>query len=361
MSENYTSLELIVLILSYIFLSFTVGCISTLSLKEYFSIYSGVYLKSYKKGNLNGNWEFYFLSGLSTIFIMLINRKIFKSFEDITSNWILMSIIIVCFSSFVISLFFHFLFLIPVEDKEKKKSKKIIENNNDNKKEKDDEININKIENNNEEDKKEKLKVIKMRDLRVKDKQNEIKINSIKNINEEQIIRETAKNNKRIDIISRSDSEDIAIKINQSFPYDENKIKEVEVKDISINKKKSKKKLDSTKICTLCGYIYIEKKIGNKKTCVCYYYTNKCKWLREKLIRFDVIAPLITELYCQISIVGYNSILTEKLLNVYPYSKIMKFYGAFFVLSLFVPVFVVYDINKKIKKRKNTLQVIFFQ
>ena len=109
-------------------------------MKEYFNIYSGVYLKSDKKGNLNGNWEFYFLSGLSTIFIMLINRKIFKSFDDITSNWILMSIIIVCFSSFVISLFFHFLFLIPVEDKEKKKSKKIIENNNDNKKEKDDEI-----------------------------------------------------------------------------------------------------------------------------------------------------------------------------------------------------------------------------
>ena len=200
-----------------------------------------------------------------------------------------------------------------------------------------------------------------MRDLRIKDKQDKIKINSIKIINEEQIIEETAKNNnKRIDIISRSDSEDIAIKINQSFPYDENKIKEVEVREISINKKKSKKKLDSTKICTLCGYIYIEKKIGNKKTCVCYYYTNKCKWLREKLIRFDVIAPLITELYCQISIVGYNSILTEKLLNVYPYSKIMKFYGAFFVLSLFVPVFVVYDINKKIKKKEKHTSGDFF-
>ena len=45
LSENYTVLELLVLILSYIFLSFTVGCISTLSLKEYFSIYSGVYFE----------------------------------------------------------------------------------------------------------------------------------------------------------------------------------------------------------------------------------------------------------------------------------------------------------------------------
>ena len=46
------------------------------------------------------------------------------------------------------------------------------------------------------------------------------------------------------------------------------------------------------------------------------------------------MAPFFTELYCQISNVGYNSILTEKLVNDFSYSKNMKFYITLFLFSL---------------------------
>ena len=58
--------------------------------------------------------------------------------------------------------------------------------------------------------------------------------------------------------------------------------------------------------------------------------------MREKIFKFDVIAPFLTELYCQISIVGYRPILTEKLLNTYSFSKNMKFYVALYILSVFL-------------------------
>ena len=138
---------------------------------------------------------------------------------------------------------------------------------------------------------------------------------------------------------SKAESEEeIIIKFNQSFPItNENRIFKNEIKEITLEKNnKRKKRIKSTKICTLCGYIYIQKEIENKLMCVFYYYTSKCTWFKEKLIKFDVIAPLITELYCQISFVGYNSILSDKLLNEYSYSKIMKFYITLFILSLFL-------------------------
>ena len=46
------------------------------------------------------------------------------------------------------------------------------------------------------------------------------------------------------------------------------------------------------------------------------------------------MVPFFTELFCQISNVGYNSILSEKLLNNYSYSKNIKFYITLFLFSL---------------------------
>ena len=134
---------------------------------------------------------------------------------------------------------------------------------------------------------------------------------------------------------SNINTEDIIIKFNQSFPKNKNQINEMNFEEINLKKNSKKKKENySTKICTLCGYIYFEKEINNKKTCFCYYYTNKCTWFKEKIFNFNVMLPFFTELYCQISVVGYNSILNEKLLNEYSYLKNIKFYISLFIFSL---------------------------
>ena len=120
LSKNYSRLELIVLILSYIFLSFSVGCFSTIALKEYYTICVNALLKLNLPTNIVEIIFFYIFSGLSSILITFINRKIFTSFKDITSKWVLMSVVIVCFSSFILSIIFHCIFLFFLIFKYKK-------------------------------------------------------------------------------------------------------------------------------------------------------------------------------------------------------------------------------------------------
>ena len=78
----------------------------------------------------------------------------------------------------------------------------------------------------------------------------------------------------------------------------------------------------------------MRKEIHNKKACICYYYTDKCTWLREKICKYDVLITVLLEFCCQFCIVGYKKILSEKLLNVYSYSKKVKFFIALFIISL---------------------------
>ena len=54
----------------------------------------------------------------------------------------------------------------------------------------------------------------------------------------------------------------------------------------------------------------------------------------EKFCKYDVGTTLAIEFYCQFCMVGYNRILSDKLLNVYAYSTIVKFYLALFFLSI---------------------------
>ena len=154
--ENYTRLEITVLILSYIILSILVGCSSTIALKEYFQVNSKVFNKynviSKKKKTENkiiDKMLFYFLSALSLIFIILINRKIFKSFKNKTSKWLRLIIVGIIFLSFFLSLIFHSLFIIPVVEKNKQKE------NNENEDNKID-IKINEREEDNKYDTKKK-------------------------------------------------------------------------------------------------------------------------------------------------------------------------------------------------------------
>ena len=288
--NNYTGIKLFILIISYIFLSFLVGCSSTIALKEYYDLYSGIFFKG-KNKEKEEKIFFYTFSGISAFLIMLINRKIFISFNDISSKKVLMLIEIVCLASFFLSMIFHCLYLIPIKKKKEKKNEE--ENKEDQKEDQKDE-NQNKREKNNK-------------------KKEHIYLNRKK------------KHNRNEEIKPRI-SEEASIKDNQPSPHNKNQLDEISIKE--------KKAIYSTKICTLCGYIYFRKETNNKKACICYYYTDKCTWFKEKIFNFYTMAPFFTELYCQISNVGYNSILTEKLVNDFSYSKNMKFYITLFLFSL---------------------------
>ena len=291
--KNYTGRNLFILIISYIFLSILVGCSSTIALKEYFDLYSGLFFKMKNKEKQEKTF-FYLFSGISAFLIILINRKIFNSFKDITSKKVLILIEIVCLASFFLSMIFHCLYLIPIR---KKKAKK-------------------KLEENIEEDEKDKNQKNNGRN------KNNIYIYNINN----QIVNEEKKS---------KTSEDAIIKYNNSFPQNKDQLDTISIKEIDLFRKDKKiKEINSTKICTLCGYIYFQKETKKKKTCICYYYTDKCTWFKEKLFNFDVIVPVFTELFCQISNVGYNSILSEKLLNEYSYIKNIKFYITLFIFTL---------------------------
>ena len=121
--ENYTGIEILILVLSYVFLSFLVGCSSAISLKEFTDIYYDVYNKTRNKGE-DENIFFYLFSGISAFVIILINRGIFIYFDKETSKWVLTWIVIISFISFGLSMIFYGLYLLPIKNK-----KEPIENN----------------------------------------------------------------------------------------------------------------------------------------------------------------------------------------------------------------------------------------
>ena len=286
-----------------------------------------------------------------------------------------MWIIFVCFGSYILSLIFYSLYLIPVKkekEKVKQNNKKIdIKQNKDNPPKKDFGC--------NEDEKEENIKYRrepKNRSHKTNRNKRHSKENENIEIKKEIINFEQKKGNnnnvtiyKNGEIIQienlKSKSSEIestgdVVKLNNSFPQNQNKVDQItinEIKEINISKKDNKKKkIYSTKICTLCGYIYVQKETNNKKACIIYYYTDKKTWCCEKLINFDVIASFFIELYCQICVIGYKPILTDKLLYEYSFSKNVKFYTAFFLLSLGLGITYSYSYNElTYKKEKLTI------
>ena len=117
--ENYSRIEIFVLIISYTILSFLVGCSSTLALKEYISLFSKVYNKDDQE-EFGEKILFLIQSGISGYIIILVNRLIFKSFKDNSSKWKLVSIIGINFVSYFLSLIFYLLYSIPIINKKEK-------------------------------------------------------------------------------------------------------------------------------------------------------------------------------------------------------------------------------------------------
>ena len=359
LTYNYNRTELFFLILSYIILSILVGCSSTLAMKEYFELSFKVFhkydIKEDKKEDTNEDTNeegiqkiaFVLLSGISAFLMIFINRLIFTSIDNKASLGLLISILVVCFISFFLSLIFYFAYSFAVTNKERRETTNLNLEDEENDKKEDQTIeNENKkSENENkknekEEEKSENRGIINIDNGNKEENRNEDKENNSNNI---------IKTIKFIDIVNPPDSELSKIKKNQ-ISQQNDKINKKE------NTKKKKKPIYSTKVCTFCGYVYFKKEKGNQKACVIYYYTNKCTWLREKIIKFDVMTSIIIEFYCQFCIIGYNSILYEKLYDEYSYEKNLKFFTALFFLCLFFGCIFSFQINKSLKKFMETYE-----
>ena len=133
---------------------------------------------------------------------------------------------------------------------------------------------------------------------------------------------------------SQTDSEMITIKNNKNIRSDNAKNDDIKIENIE-DKSPPKKQIYSTKVCTLCGYIYFKNEEGNQKACIIYHYTTKCNWLKEKIIKIDVIFSIVILLFCQSCIIGFNTVLYDKLLYDYSYKKNIKFFIALFVICIF--------------------------
>jgi len=314
--ENYTRLEILALVLSYIGLSFLVGCSSTIALKEYSDKYYDVYFKNVYKNKVKGEkFIFFVFSCLSIFVIMQINRKIFISFEEKTSKWMLMWIIISCFASFLSSMIFYGLYSIPITSKEKTTKNASLNNKEEKKKENEDKNNPEEnIIGNKKKNKKHKAQ----------------KINVVKTENEDK---------------NYVNTEMAVIKINQSSPDNKEQKKKPET-EYKINKE-----IYTTKVFTLCGYLYFRKTNIEKSSCICYYYTSKCNWFKNIVCDEDIIIPTIIEFYCQICIMGFKLILAERLLNDYSYIKNLKFYITLLIFSLFFGFLIVYKCKMEVKKK----------
>ena len=113
---------------------------------------------------------------------------------------------------------------------------------------------------------------------------------------------------KKIQVENKEDyKNDVISKINTVITekeYNNNKITEMDVnKENQISAKnngiieRTKKgeqeektyEIYSTKICTLCGYIYIRKESVKKSQCICYYYTSKCNWFSDMVCNINII------------------------------------------------------------------------
>ena len=278
--ESYNGSELGVLIVSYIALSILVGFSSTLALNQYWDLYSKVF---FEKDNEIRNWYnekilFYVYPSLSLMIIIFINRKIITSFDG---KWILYFILIIYFFSFILShIFFclyYYKYLRPIIQK-----KEIIK--------KDQKEKVIKLkENENIYNKKDDIELFDINRKNTNNNEIEQKINNI-NIT------------KREDIRLKTNSEYIEhVESNESFQ----KNKKDEIEEVSINDKENKiiniddnylKNINMTKICTFCGYIYLQKRVDNKDICIIYDYNNWFTWFKAKIKKFDVIISIAIEI-----------------------------------------------------------------
>ena len=267
---------------------------------------------------------FYFFSTLSALFIILINRAIFTSFEDITSKTVKILLIVIYGASFALSLPFYVFYSIPLINQKIKKIIKI------------------------------KANTLKFR----KDKNPRIS----RNINNSFQIHINI-NNKLIE--QREDSvlkeELLQVKYNQ--PIIKNMIQRESKSEIIDSKLKINEKkidnLDSIKVCTCLGYIFFQKKIGERNACIFYDYNSCCSWFCLIMTKPEIIYPSILQLLLQGSSIGFNSLLSDKLLNEYSFKKYMGFFANLIISLLYISIYLIFCRGIKLNKLRNRKKMIY--
>ena len=236
---------------------------------------------------------FLFFSALSCMGIMGINRAIFSSFINISTKNIFYPILIVYICSNVLSIILYSFYSLPKS--------------------------INNI-------KKDIFDIVEITE--------ESKNNYIKN---EQLINNIAYSK-------------INNKIDNNLENQCNKIKlediiEIEENNNPIDNQLNDKKQYFKKVCTCFGYVYFSKKVENRNICICHKNKTCCSWFTLKITKLEIFFPLLIEVYLQLSSVGFNSELSEKLLEEYSTSKIIKFYGPLFLLIFLYAFYVLFTKN----------------
>jgi len=358
-------MEFAVLIISYIFLSITVGASSMIALKQFSSLYFNFYKKNFdlfkyinifywlcyllfsliikclkrkkifkrkkqKEKNLQQIF-FYTFSIFSAFLIIVINRQIFKHFKKLKSKWILKFILIVYGSSFGLNLLFYFFYSVPLinlEFKKRKKEKYNIDNS--------EEKNIYIIDKSNEN--------INIKDTEIVDIKNDIPINK-EQINENKIYE---------NIPVQTDAN-----INDKNKKNYNKLNLYEISEVNNNNV-------PTKACTCCGYLFFQKKIGNKEVCIFYDYVPCYTWFWLKIKKPQIYGSFFIELFIQICSVGFNSALSNNILKVYSFSKNFKFFSTFTISFFFMIGYIYFFKENKFidfyyaDKSKYTISKIIF-
>ena len=281
---------------------------------------------------------FFNFSTISSALIIAINRKIFNSFKNITSKNIFWSILIVYFASFILSLPFYGFFSIPLINR--KINNKIFKE----RKEKEKERKKNKI----------KAKNIKVARKKIRDDNDNAQIDY----------------NRKLKLF---ESENVGLK-NKLLNKETNKsvknqVTEIDSKSEIINIKlniddftENKKNKELIKVCTCVGYVYFQKKIGNRKACIFYDYDSCFSWFWFKIYKFEIIFPFFVELYLQLCVCGFNSILSENLLKEYSFSKNIRFFSSLILSVFFVNLYLIlvrkmefFALNKNLEKSTNNI------
>ena len=362
LSLEYTNIEITVLIISYFLLCISVGASSTIAIKQFYNLYTICYKKHFslfkyinifywfyccckrkKKENeeneishesnskvMISNLEdsnkenfkdlkkeedtfdkkmkeidendidkniqmflFYNFSVISLFAVILLNRLIFSSFDNISSKGVLNIILIVYASCFALNLLFYLFYSIPLINYNITKimnKQKIAKNGKQ----------LNQTVNQNNDENTQMYLITKI-------KQKEAEIERLK---KKLTLNETIESNSIISNVSELDE------VNNNVPQ---------------------------KVCTCIGYVYFQKKIGDKNACVFYDYDSCCSWFCFKFKKPQIYGPLVVEFLIQLTVVGFNSKLSDNLLKVYSFSKNLKFFFSLLFSILYINIYLLYN------------------
>lgn len=102
------------------------------------------------------------------------------------------------------------------------------------------------------------------------------------------------------------------------------------------NKNQKINKNEPIKVCTCIGYVFFQKKLGDKDICIFYDYDSCCSWFSLKIKKPTIIYPFFMELFVQLIVVGFNFILSDNFLKVYSFKKNLEFSSYLLISDFYI-------------------------